>query len=175
VPELLIEAATPDDLARIRAAYADARARQLAMGSFSWPEFGDAWILAQIEAGVMYRVLRGDALAGVFTIAYEDPALWGDRECGEHVYLHRIARAESFTERGLVAAIVAWARAHSRAIGRRGLRMDTWARSEALIAFYQRFGFELVARTVIGADPRLEPHYHGLELALLEERVEPRP
>jgi predicted N-acetyltransferase YhbS len=64
--------------------------------------------------------------------------------------------------------VLDWARAHCAALDRAGIRMDTWADNAGLIAYYQRFGFVLVARTRLGADPRLPPHYHGNEFALLE-------
>ena len=49
--------------------------------------------MAEIRAGRLRRVVDGPALAGVFSLAYEDGAIWGERERGAHVYLHRIARA----------------------------------------------------------------------------------
>ena len=153
----------------MRAAYADARAIQRDQGATLWPEFADASILAEVEAGRLFRVMDGDALVGVFSVAYEDEAIWGERERGEHVYLHRIARAATYPGRGLIAAVLAWARAHCRALGRAGLRMDTWASNEALVAFYERQGFRVVARRRIATEPRLPAHYHGNEFTLLEE------
>jgi hypothetical protein len=41
-------------------------------------------------------------MVGTFVIAYEDAAVWGDRDRGAHVYLHRIARSPSSTSRGLL-------------------------------------------------------------------------
>jgi hypothetical protein len=102
-------------------------------------------------------------------VAYEDEAIWGEHERGEHVYLHRIARAATWPGRGLLDAVLAWARAHCRALGRAGLRMDTWASNDALVAFYQRQGFHMVGRRRIGNEPRLPAHYHGIEVTLLEE------
>lgn len=166
---LWIEVATPEHLSVIRTVYADARAIQRAQDGACWPEFPDAAILAEVAAGHLYRVLDGEVLAGVFSVAYEDPAIWGELERGAHVYLHRIARAAAYSGRGLLDVVLGWARAHVRALGREGLRMDTWASNTALIAYYERRGFRLVGRRRLTADPRLLPHYHGLELALLEE------
>jgi ribosomal protein S18 acetylase RimI-like enzyme len=160
--------ATPADLSEVRAAYADARALQAAHLAFQWPEFPDSWILDQMVAGLLFRVLDGDALVGVFTVAYEDPAIWGELERGAHIYLHRFARAASYRGRGLVSAIVAWAIARCEALGREGLRLDTWGHNDALIAFYASHGFTLIDKRTMGSDPRLSPHYDGLHLALLE-------
>ena len=47
--------------------------------------------------------------------------------------------------------------------------MDTWASNAALVVYYERQGFRLVARRRLPADARLPAHYHGIEVALLEE------
>jgi len=163
-----VEPATPAHLEEVRSAYADARARQAAHRAFLWHEFTDRSILDQMEAGHLFRVLDGDAFVGVFTVAYEDPAIWGELERGAHIYIHRFARAATYPGRGLVDAILAWAIAHCTALGREGLRLDTWGHNDALIAFYESRGFTLVDRRTMGSDPRLAPHYDGLHLALME-------
>lgn len=163
---------TPADLAclpAVQAAYAAARELQRAAGSTLWPDFGLEAVRVEIDAGRLYRVDGVASLWGVFSVAYADPAIWGERECGQHVYLHRIARDPGGPARGLMAVVLAWGRAHCRELGRRALRMDTWASNEALIAVYERLGFRRVGRRRLGADPRLPPHYHGEEFALLED------
>lgn len=169
MPPLGVEPARPADLPAIHAAYAAGRAIQHAQGFAVWPEFPDESVLAEIAAGNLLRVMDGATLAGVFSVTYEDPAIWGDLERGAHVYLHRITRAADYQGRGLMDAVLAWARERCRTLGRAGLRMDTWADNATLITYYGRLGFALVGRRRLDADPRLLPHYHGLELALLEE------
>ena len=164
-----VEPATPADLPAVRAAYADARAFQQEQGAILWPEFTDASILLETEAGRLFRVMDGETVAGVFSLAFEDASIWGDLERGEHLYLHRIARASAYRGRGLLGAVLAWARAHCRALGRAGLRMDTWASNEALVAFYERQGFRLVGRRRIEQGSPLPTYYHGNEFTLLEE------
>ncbi len=163
-----VEPATPVDLVTIRAAYANGRALQREQGSVMWPEFSDAFLLAEIDAGRLFRVMDDDVMAGVFNVAYDDAAIWAELERGSHVYLHRIARAPQYAGRGLMEAVLGWAEARCRELGRAGLRMDTWASNAALIAEYGRLGFKHLGSRRMPADPRLSPHYHGIELALLE-------
>lgn len=170
-----IEPATPEDLPAVRAAYADGRAIQREQGSPVWPEFADEAILYEVAAGRLYRVMDGDTIAGVFSIGCEDAAIWGEYERGEHIYLHRIARAAEYRGRGLMDAVLGWATAECARRERAGLRMDTWSSNAALIAYYQHLGFGLVGRRRLGADPRLPIHYHGVELALLERPLDPGP
>ncbi|MEP7067354.1 MAG: GNAT family N-acetyltransferase [Gemmatimonadota bacterium] len=163
-----IEPATPAHLAEVRAAYTDARAKQAAHAAFQWPVFTERSILDQMESGQLLRVIDGDAFVGVFTVAYEDPAIWGELERGAHVYLHRFARASTYKGRGLVDALLGWSIAKCEELGREGLRLDTWGHNDALIAFYESRGFTLVETRTLGSDPRLASHYDGLYLALLE-------
>ena len=161
--------AVPGDLDEARAAYAHGRRIQRDQGTLGWPEFSDAAIIAEINEGRLFRVMDDGAPAGVFSVTYDDSAIWADLERGAHIYLHRIARAESFTGRGLLDAIFRWADEHCRSIDREGLRMDTWASNHALIAIYARYGFRLVGHQHIGVDLRLAAHYHNNDFALLEK------
>jgi ribosomal protein S18 acetylase RimI-like enzyme len=170
---LRIEPAAAADLSAVHAAYEHGRRRQRAQGSVVWPDFADTAVLEEIEAGRLLRVLDGGRLVGVFSVAYEDAAIWGADERGAHVYLHRIARTGDQAGPGLMDAVLAWARERCRAVGRAGIRMDTWAGNDTLIAYYERLGFRLVGRRRLAADPRLAAHYHGIELALLELAYDP--
>jgi len=165
---MTLEPAELPDLPAVRAAFADARAFQAAVGKWVWPVFSDESFAADLAARQLYRVRDGATLAGVFVVWDRDPGIWRERERGQHLYLHRIARAAAYPGCGLFAAVLAWARAECAARGRHGLRMDTWADAEHLIRFYERFGFVRVGTSRIERDPRLPPHYEGLELALLE-------
>lgn len=163
-----MEAASRADLPDVRAAYEHARAMQRGRGAIVWPEFTDDAILQEIDEQRLFRAVVAGALAGVFTVVYEDSAIWGSLERGEHLYLHRIARAAACPSRGLVDAVLSWATERCRSLGRVGLRMDTWAGNSALIEFYRQRGFHLVEERRLDADPRLPPHYHGNTFALLE-------
>jgi ribosomal protein S18 acetylase RimI-like enzyme len=163
-----IESARPVDLPAVRAAYAYAREIQKARGATLWPEFSDVAILREMRHGCLLRVVDGDMLAGVFSVAYEDAAIWGERERGAHIYLHRIARAAEHPTRGLVTAVLDWAHGHCRASNREGLRMDTWASNTDLISLYERHGFRVIGMRHITVDARLPAHYHNRKFALLE-------
>lgn len=163
-----VEQATHADLPVVRSAYAHAQAMQREQRAPEWPGFSDDSILSEIDGARLYRIMDGDAVAGVFTVAYHDPAIWGDMERGAHIYLHRIARTEHRASGRIMDAVISWGSARCEELGREGLRIDTWAANPALVAYYGTFGFALVTTRRMGDDPRLSPHYHGLELALLE-------
>lgn len=160
--------ASRDDLSAIQAAYEHGRATQRAQGSVFWPPFPDAAVIREIENGWLFCVRDDAEVVGVFSMLEDDAIIWGAAERGEHLYLHRIARAASYRGGGLVDTILRWAQRECGVRGRAGLRMDTWAGSGALIAYYSSRGFRLVGSVRLPSDPQLAPHYHGIELALLE-------
>ena len=166
---LRVDAATSGHLAETRQVYEHARAIQRRQGSMVWPEFSDAAILAEINAEHLFRVVDGKTVVGIFSVAYEDEAIWGEHERGAHIYLHRIARAAGSGDARLVDTVLAWAHAECRRRGRAGLRIDTWSDNAALIAYYQRLGFDVVGHRRIDVNPRLPAHYHWIEFALLEK------
>ena len=163
-----VEPASRPALHAVRAAYAAARAIQRSQGPVVWPEFSDESIVSQMDAGELFCVYEDGELLGVFTVAWEDEAIWGDLERGAHLYLHRLARSMTRSSRSLVSVVLEWAHAECRRRGRAGLRLDTWADNEVLVSMYERHGFHLVERRRMGTDSRLSPHYRGTELALLE-------
>lgn len=168
VSPLFVESATIADLGAILGAYEHAQVMQREQHAPTWPGFSNESILSEIDDGRLYRIMDGAAIAGVFTVAYHDPAIWGDMERSAHIYLHRIARTEHRASGRIMDAVISWGSARCEELGREGLRIDTWAANPALIAYYGTFGFDLVTTRRMGDDPRLSPHYHGLELALLE-------
>lgn len=163
-----VEPASIGDLPRIQEAYAEGRRRQQACGTLVWPEFSEASLVAEVRARKLFRVMDNDVMMGTFAVAYKDQAVWGERERGAHVYLHRIARSPAGTSRGLLPAVIEWACAHSRDLQREGIRLDTAAASSQLVAYYEQAGLVVVGRHVIGPDPTLPTHYHGTEVALFE-------
>jgi hypothetical protein len=47
----------------------------------------------EVHAGRLFRVSLDQVVAGVFSVAFDDRAIWGTLESGEHLYLHRITRS----------------------------------------------------------------------------------
>jgi hypothetical protein len=80
-----VDLATVTELTAVQAAYAEGRRLQRAEGSVVWPEFADSAILDEMTAGRLLRVVDGDTLVGVFSVAYQDPAIWEEREQGCHI------------------------------------------------------------------------------------------
>jgi ribosomal protein S18 acetylase RimI-like enzyme len=166
-----VEPATLSDLPIIREVYEAARTKQRHLKSLTWPAFTEAAIIREIEIGALFCVRDNAGVAGVFSMLDQDPLIWGADERGEHLYLHRIARSDKHAGGGLVSAVLNWAFAECTRQKRAGLRLDTWACNDALIALYVSRGFRLIRTQLMPADPKLSAHYHGISLALLEAPV----
>lgn len=168
-----VEQVRAEQLARLHEIYEGARAIQAEQNSAVWPPFTDEKILREVANGELYAVVANNTILGVFSLIESDALLWGDDETGEHLYLHRIARARDGAGSGFIDAVVQWTFDECRRSGRKGVRMDTWGSNKPLIALYEKRGFRLVDARRMPADPRLSPHYHGIVLALLEAPCPP--
>ena len=134
IGDTTITRASADDLPLLKRIYAEAAEIQRRQNAPEWPPFGDEQLLAEIAEGRIHIVRDGATVAGIFTVAYDDPAIWDGDDREAYVYVHRVARAAANTRRGFMDVVLDWVRAHARELGRRGLRLDTWATNAALAA-----------------------------------------
>ncbi|MDQ3441662.1 MAG: GNAT family N-acetyltransferase [Planctomycetota bacterium] len=111
-----------------------------------------------------YLALRGDIPAGAFAIQYADPECWGRRgEDGLAGYVHMLSVAPEFHGLRLGERMLRWAEQRIASNKRAFARLDCWAGSPALCAYYPRLGYT-----------RLSPDEQRLsDLAWFEKRVLP--
>jgi GNAT superfamily N-acetyltransferase len=94
-----------------------------------------------VEAGLFFLAdCAGDA-AGTLKFELEDPDFWPEMPDGDAAYLHRLAVRRRYAGVGLSTALLGWAAARTRTLGRPYLRLDCEASRPRLRAFYERFGF----------------------------------
>ena len=111
-------------------------------------------------------------IAGVFTIAYTDPIIWGTRNADAALYFHRIGTHPLFMGKiNLMDALIQWGKSHALNNNLQYLRLDTWANNKPLCQYYQRTGFTNVGQTFINQPPELPPHYLNIPLMLFEKAV----
>jgi GNAT superfamily N-acetyltransferase len=161
----------PADLAEVEALYAAAIAQQKARGHHVWDAVDVAALKHEIETTGHYSLRAGDRIAAVFAMGDADPLIWGEREQGDALYLHRIAMLPEFSGQGLFRAITDYTAAVAKARGRNRLRMDTWAVNRKIITYYVSRGFAEVAEVFTPAHPDLPQQNHNLQVMLLEMRL----
>ena len=133
-----------------------------------WLGFEADLVRREIDENRLWKILEGDATACIFSVAYEDPFIWGDRSGDAAMYIHRIVTNPEFRGRGYVKAIVEWARTHAYENALQYIRMDTWGDNLKLKDYYTGCGFEYKGVITPTPSPTLPKHYHGITLGLFE-------
>lgn len=112
-----------------------------------------------------------DIVAGYFSIALSDELIWGEKERGDAIYIHRICVNPDRKGNNLTMHILSWAYGYAMAAGRKFIRMDTWGDNQRLVSYYVTCGFQHVGNKRLGLVPDLPPHYRNANLALFENVV----
>ena len=107
-------------------------------------------------------------MAMVFSVCYADPLIWGKRETGESIYLHRIVVNPQFKGQKLFSDVLAWAINHGIMKSKKSIRMDTWVDNANIIDYYKSFGFQFIDNARTPDDNRLAVQNRNLNVALLQ-------
>lgn len=163
---------TPDDLQTIFDLYDAAISHQKAVSDMHWLPFDRELVKAEIAEGRQWKIVVDGQVACVFVVAYTDPAIWGERDRAPSIYLHRIATNPAFRGRGFVAAIVDWATQHGKTLGKKFVRLDTWAENLKLKEVYLRCGFQFLGNAAPADPTALPSHYSGIVLGFYEALID---
>ena len=139
--ELTVRRAEPGDIDAFMALYDHAIEFQAKAGGIPWLPIQRDRVVGEIEAGGQWKIMEGEEIACIFLLTESDPLIWGEREKGDAIYVHRIVTAEGFHGRGYVPKLLRWSSAHARGKGKRYLRIDTWASNTKLVDYYMSCGF----------------------------------
>jgi len=133
-----------------------------------WPEFERGLIEKEILENRHYKIIDGNDIACMFSVVYNDPIIWEEKDREPSVYLHRIATNPTFKGKGLMHMIKKWAAEHARQNGKKFIRMDTWGDNEKLKAYYVNCGFTYLGQKSLPQPNPLPQHYWGTTLSLFE-------
>ena len=133
-----------------------------------WLGFDTDLVNREIDEGRLWKIVEGDDVGCIYSLAYEDPIIWGGDSHLSAMYIHRIVTNPLFRGRSYVARIVDWARRHAVENDLRYIRMDTWADNLKLKNYYIGCGFEWKGTVLPENSPTMPAHYRGIELGLFE-------
>ncbi len=125
-------------------------------------------VAESIKNGLHYKLLINNEIACVFNLAYADPVIWGEREIGDAVYLHRVITNQKFKGRRLFGNIMEWTLLHAKAKGLYRLRLDTWADNPDLENYYISFGFRVVGHATVPDTEEVSINCRGNQVVLME-------
>ena len=137
-----------------------------------WSSYPEALISDEIrDVRHFSAFLPDNTLAGFFSVTHSDPLIWEDRECGDAIYLHRMCVNPAAKGQCLAQYVLAWAYGYATGLGRKFIRMDTWANTPTLVDYYEKCGFKLIGARQMGVVSGLLPHYANSHLALFQNEV----
>ena len=137
-----------------------------------WPPFPTELIDSEVRDGLHFSAFTPDGrMAGFFSLILSDPLIWEEQEKGDAIYIHRMCVNPACKGQRLAASVLAWAYGYAASLGRRFVRMDTWADNEKLMTYYTACGFRVAKIRKIGIIPGLSPHYYHNNLAMFENEV----
>jgi len=162
---------THDDLETIYNLFESAIAYQQKNTYPVWKGYDKAALTKDIEEGNQYKITIGTDIAMLFSVCYSDPLIWGERESGDALYLHRIVVNPEFKGKKLFAMVLAWSIFHGRLNNLPLIRMDTWADNPIMINYYKSFGFRYVDECTTPDSEELAIQNRNLKVALLEYTI----
>jgi GNAT superfamily N-acetyltransferase len=142
-PSIDVRIAGHDDIAAVSGILREASEWADTLGAKMWQldELSPARLAGDVEAGLFHLAWDGPAAAGTIKFQLSDPEFWPD-DPGDHAaYVHRLAVWRRYAKTGVSTALLQWAAAHARTIGRQVLRLDCDEDRISLRNFYEQCGF----------------------------------
>nr|WP_305121776.1 GNAT family N-acetyltransferase [Pedobacter mongoliensis] len=133
-----------------------------------WDDIDKDVLEKDIKNGLQYKIVCGNAIHCVFSIQFNDPLIWRERDEGNAIYLHRIVVNQDFKGHRLFDKVLAWAKQFAKTKGMKYVRMDTWAENKRIIDYYKSFGFKFIEYYKTTNDFELPIQNRNLSVALLE-------
>ncbi|MBZ0247846.1 MAG: GNAT family N-acetyltransferase, partial [Cyclobacteriaceae bacterium] len=162
---------THDDLDTIYGLFESAIAYQRKNTYPVWKGYDKIALIKDIEEGNQYKITMGKDIAMLFSVCYSNPLIWGERENGNALYLHRIVVNPAYKGNKLFAMVLAWSIFHGRLNKIPFIRMDTWADNPIMINYYKSFGFYFVDECITPDSEELAVQNRNLKVALLEYKI----
>jgi GNAT superfamily N-acetyltransferase len=106
-------------------------------------EISDADIAKRASIGELVLAFDNGSAVACMYLQDTDAPYWPEARDGEALYVHRLAVRRSHSGRGVSRAMLDWAVAEARRVGRPFVRLDTELRP-ALLTLYENAGFRRV-------------------------------
>lgn len=122
-------------------------------GTTMWVEgeLTDDRVALEVEAGFFFVAECDGGIAGAVRFQLEDELFWPDLDTDDSAFVHRLAVRRRYAGQGVSTALLGWAAALARSLGKRYLRLDCDEERSRLRAVYERFGFRLHSFRQVGS------------------------
>lgn len=134
------------ELLREAAAWVDA------LGVVMWDagELDAGRVAAEVEAGLFFIASVEGQAAGTVRFQLDDREFWPDLTADDSAFVHRLVVRRAHRGGGVSTALLQFAVARARDLGRQFLRLDCDASRPKVRAVYERFGFRLHSYRQVG-------------------------
>jgi mannose-6-phosphate isomerase-like protein (cupin superfamily) len=137
-----------------------------------WNNYDRAYLQADIQNGLLFKIVSDEGIICVFSICYSDELIWRDMENGNAIYLHRIVLNRRFKGEKVFKKVLGWALSHAGEQQLHYVRMDTWASNEKIINYYKSYGFAFIENYTTPDTDDLPVQHRNLNVALLEFQLQ---
>lgn len=168
---MLIANSSIEDLKIIFELFDSAIAYQKRKGYELWPQFSRELIETEIKEKRHWKIMDGDTIVCIFSVMYNDPVIWVEKDKNDAIYLHRITTNPAFKGKNMMGLIKEWATDHAKQNNKVYLRMDTWGNNEILRNYYINCGFNYIGQQHLQKVEGLPDHYGGSLLSLFENKI----
>ncbi|MBV8327256.1 GNAT family N-acetyltransferase [Chryseobacterium sp.] len=138
------------------------------VSGIQWPEFDRTLIETEIKENRHWKILIDGQIACVWSITYDDPQVWGEKNTDPAIYIHRIATHPDFRGQKFVEQIVTWTRKFAVENNKQYIRMDTTAGNQPLTDYYIKCGFTCLGTKKMSDTEGLPAHYHNATMVLFQ-------
>ena len=163
--------ATPADLPFIYNLFELAIQFQKSNQYIGWNSYDKEFIKSEIREGLLYKIVDGDNVLGIFSVCYTDKLIWRERDKGDAIYLHRVVLNRSFQGVKIFSQVLEWAIEQANHLNLKFIRIDTWAGNTKLIDYYKGYGFNFIENYTTLDNIDLPLQHRNLNVALLELEV----
>ena len=126
--------------------------------------------LAQMEK-LQYKIASGTNVLCIFSIQYNDPFIWRDKDQNDAIYIHRIVVNPNFKGQRLFQKVLDWVKQLTAQNNLKFVRMDTWADNLKIIEYYKSFGFQFIENYQTTNATELPIQNRNLNVTLLQLEV----
>lgn len=162
---------TMADIDAIFSLYDAGTTYQKSVAKKHWKGFEKSMIETEIGEKRNWKIVIDEEIACIFSITFEDAAIWQKKNEDPAIYIHRIATNPLYRGSSFVKHIVSWAKNYAATLEKSFIRMDTGSGNEKLNNYYISCGFTYLGITELTGTADLPEHYKDGSSSLFEIKL----
>ncbi|PKB15101.1 GNAT family N-acetyltransferase [Flavobacterium sp. 5] len=164
---------SPNDLEMICWMFEEAIAYQKRNNYKGWDSYDKAFLENEISKLLQFKIVENKKILCIFSVCFNDPLIWREKDTGTSIYLHRITVNPKFKGQKQFKKVLNWAIEYAYKNKLDTIRMDTWAENTTIIDYYKSYGFQFLENYKTANTKELPIQHRNLNVALLEYKVKP--